>query len=100
MRPDFTLSFWPDGYSLDEAESQELAIHIHFDAKYRVENITEIFGNGDEDLVEEKAQQKRGNYKRADLLKSLATYVIELLQGSKAVITDSKFTVRMSVARD
>ena len=69
MRPDFTLSFWPDGYGLEEAESQELAVHIHFDAKYRVENITELFGDGDEDLSEEKAQQKRGDYKRADLLK-------------------------------
>ena len=69
MRPDFTLSFWPDGYGLDEAESQELAVHIHFDAKYRVESITELFGDGDEDLNEEKAQEKRGNYKRADLLK-------------------------------
>jgi len=69
MRPDFTLSFWPEGYQLEEAESQELAIHIHFDAKYRVESIAELFGDGDEDLSEEKAQQKRGNYKRADLLK-------------------------------
>jgi len=69
MRPDFTLSFWPDGYGLDEAESQELAVHIHFDAKYRVENLSELFGTGDEDLSEEKAQEKRGNYKRADLLK-------------------------------
>ncbi len=43
MRPDFTLTFWPDGYQLDEAEAQELAVHIHFDAKYRVENITELF---------------------------------------------------------
>jgi hypothetical protein len=69
MRPDFTLTFWPDGYSLAEAESQELAVHIHFDAKYRVESITELFGDGDEDLSAEKAEQKRGNYKRADLLK-------------------------------
>lgn len=69
MRPDFTLSFWPDGYRLEEAESQELAVHIHFDAKYRVENIAELFGDGDEDLSQEKSEQKRGNYKRADLLK-------------------------------
>jgi hypothetical protein len=69
MRPDFTLSFWPEGYELREAESQELAVHIHFDAKYRVENITELFGDAGEDLSEEKAQEKRGNYKRADLLK-------------------------------
>ncbi|MEI8040971.1 MAG: DUF2357 domain-containing protein [Verrucomicrobiota bacterium] len=69
MRPDFTLSFWPEGFSLDEAESQELTVHIHFDAKYRVENVTELFGEVDDDLSEEKAQQKRGNYKRVDLLK-------------------------------
>ena len=69
MRPDFTLSFWPEGFSLDEAESQELVVHVHFDAKYRVENITELFGDADDDPSEEKAQQKRGNYKRADLLK-------------------------------
>ena len=69
MRPDFTLSFWPEGFSLQEAETQELTVHIHFDAKYRVENITELFGEADDDLSVEKAQQKRGNYKRADLLK-------------------------------
>lgn len=69
MRPDFTLSFWPLGFSLDDAESQELAVHIHFDAKYRVENITELFGKAEEDLTAEKAQQKRGHYQRADLLK-------------------------------
>jgi len=69
MRPDFTLSFWPDNFDLGEAEAQELAVHIHFDAKYRVENITQLFGEEDDDLNEEKSQQKNGNYKRADLLK-------------------------------
>jgi len=69
MRPDFTLTFYPDGFSLEEAEAQELVVHIHFDAKYRVESITELFGDPDEDLSEDKQQQKRGNYKRADLLK-------------------------------
>ena len=69
MRPDYTVTFWPDGFTLNEAEGQELAVHIHFDAKYRVENITELFGGVDEDLTNEKRQQKRGNYKRADLLK-------------------------------
>ncbi len=69
MRPDFTLTFWPDGYDLADAEAQELAVHIHFDAKYRVESISELFGDSDEDLNVEKAEQKRGNYKRVDLLK-------------------------------
>lgn len=69
MRPDYTMTFWPENYSLEEAETQELAVHIHFDAKYRVENITEIFGTADDDPSVEKSQQKQGKYKRADLLK-------------------------------
>jgi hypothetical protein len=69
MRPDYTMTFWPENYSLEEAEMQEIAVHIHFDAKYRVENITEIFGTVDDDLSVEKSQQKQGKYKRADLLK-------------------------------
>lgn len=69
MRPDYTLSFWPDGFDLPEAEAQELAVHIHFDAKYRVENIAELFGPVDEDILQTKAEERRGNYRRADLLK-------------------------------
>jgi hypothetical protein len=69
MRPDYTVSFWPEEFEVGEAEAQELAVHIHFDAKYRVDNITELFGKADEDLSEEKFQQRAGNYKRADLLK-------------------------------
>ncbi|MCF2486662.1 DUF2357 domain-containing protein [Dyadobacter sp. CY347] len=49
MRPDFTLSIWPVGISQAQAETEELIVHIHFDAKYRVESFTE--------------------YKRDDLLK-------------------------------
>jgi predicted component of viral defense system (DUF524 family) len=69
MRPDYTLSFWPDGFDLAEAEAQELAVHIHFDAKYRVENISELFGAVDDDLAETRAEERRGTYRRADLLK-------------------------------
>jgi len=69
MRPDYTVSFWPEEFEVGEAEAQELAVHIHFDAKYRVDNITQLFGKPDEDLSEEKFQQRAGNYKRADLLK-------------------------------
>lgn len=69
MRPDYTVSFWPEGFEVGDAEAQELAVHIHFDAKYRVDNITDLFGNTDEDLSQEKSQQRAGNYKRADLLK-------------------------------
>jgi predicted component of viral defense system (DUF524 family) len=68
MRPDYTLSLWPSGISEDEAEEQELIVHIHFDAKYRIENILESLGDV-KDLDTEKEEQSKGTYKRADLLK-------------------------------
>lgn len=69
MRPDYTLSIWPDGFTSDEAEEQENIVHIHFDAKYRVESLMDIIGDGEEDLNKEKEEQRSGTYKRADLLK-------------------------------
>ena len=37
LRPDYTLSFWPVGIDEEEAEKQELIVHVHFDAKYKVD---------------------------------------------------------------
>lgn len=68
MRPDYTLTIWPD-MPEEDAEEQELITHIHFDAKYKVENLTELFGQQDEDLDKENEDQNKGTYKRADLLK-------------------------------
>lgn len=68
MRPDYTLSIWPHGINQEEAEREELITHIHFDAKYKVEDKTDIFGI-DEDFNNEKDEQRKGTYKRADLLK-------------------------------
>ena len=39
LRPDYTLSFWPSGIDEEEAEKQELIVHVHFDAKYKIENL-------------------------------------------------------------
>ena len=69
MRPDYTLTLWPDGFSQDEAEEQELITHVHFDAKYKVDSLAKLFGGEDENLDDEKAEQRAGNYTRADLLK-------------------------------
>lgn len=66
LHPDYTLTFWPEGISEDVAESEELLVHIHFDAKYKIENVEGLFGpNGSEDADAEV----EGNYKRQDLLK-------------------------------
>lgn len=72
MRPDYTLSIWPSEFSDEEAEKQELMVHVHFDAKYKVDGLEYLNSNivdGDDDLNAEKKQEKQGKYKRADLLK-------------------------------
>lgn len=89
MRPDYTLSIWPEAFSEDHAEEQELIVHVHFDAKYRVDGLSYLIDpfteqyslNGsntvsaerqteDENAInEEKKAEKEGRYKRADLLK-------------------------------
>ena len=75
MRPDYTLSIWPGDVDLDQAEREDLIVHIHFDAKYRVNKIDlGVDDSMDEEqmsaaLLNEKKEQELGIYKRADLLK-------------------------------
>ncbi len=66
MHPDYTLTFWPANLSEADAERQELLVHVHFDAKYRVEDIEGLFGAEGADDADEEVE---GNYKRQDLLK-------------------------------
>ncbi len=66
MRPDYTLSLWPAEFSEKEAESQELMVHVHFDAKYRVDFIEQLFG---EEQDTNGGESSQGSYKREDLLK-------------------------------
>lgn len=86
MRPDYTLSMWPGEISEDEAEKEEVIVHIHFDAKYRVNKVTLEDKDSDltnidseddplnKELTHEKEMEDSGDYeigmyKRADLLK-------------------------------
>jgi len=69
LHPDYTLTFWPVGVSEEDAEREELLVHVHFDAKYRVEGIEGLFGQKDEDDADEDDAKNPGNYKRQDLLK-------------------------------
>ena len=68
MRPDYTLTIWPFGISDTEAELQELIVHVHFDAKYKINNLTEIINHKEDDdnIV---TGSIRGKYKNIDLLK-------------------------------
>ena len=82
MRPDYTLSVWTGDITEAEAEEQNTIVHIHFDAKYKVDHILLLDEHDnqnidsdeyDETLAEilndEKMQEQIGLYKRADLLK-------------------------------
>ncbi|MFL9830009.1 DUF2357 domain-containing protein [Flavobacterium sp. ST-87] len=69
LRPDYTLSVWPAILKEKEAEKQELIVHIHFDAKYKVTQF-QIQTSTDSDLIEqEENNERKGIYKNADLLK-------------------------------
>lgn len=68
MRPDYTLSIWPYGIDAKTAEIEELIVHVHFDAKYKIEKLHQILGD-DRDLLHEKEEQQKGTFKRIDLLK-------------------------------
>lgn len=74
MRPDYTLSIWPGELSEAEAEREDAIVHIHFDAKYRLNRIIiedkEIDLDAEEkELQEEKENREMDIYKRGDLLK-------------------------------
>ena len=80
LRPDYTLSIWPEEIEeAKEAEKTELITHIHFDAKYKVKNFYELISESkneeltDEEnieLIKEEAEEvKKGTFKNQDLLK-------------------------------
>ena len=71
LHPDYTLTFWPAEISEIDAERQELLVHLHFDAKYRVEDINGLFG---QEGTEDADDEMEGNYKRQDLLKMQSVY--------------------------
>ncbi len=74
MRPDYTLSIWPGEMTEADAEREDAIVHIHFDAKYRLNKIIiedkEIDLEAQEkELQSEKEDREIDIYKRGDLLK-------------------------------
>ena len=73
MRPDYTLSLWPTVLSKKQAEHEELIIHVHFDAKYKIKNLTSLFDLGaepEDDNGSGSGDSTFDNrFKRVDLLK-------------------------------
>lgn len=78
FRPDYTLAVYPSFYTKGKDNGEDEAIkngavsYIHFDAKYRITDLTSFIGNnGDaaEELAEDKIGSVINTYKRGDLLK-------------------------------
>jgi len=69
LRPDYTLSVWPALLREKDAERNELIVHIHFDAKYKVIQFDYNTKIDSDILEEEENNERKGNYKNADLLK-------------------------------
>jgi hypothetical protein len=60
---------WPAILKEKDAEKQDLIVHVHFDAKYKVTQF-QIQTSTDKDLIEqEENNERKGIYKNADLLK-------------------------------
>lgn len=80
MRPDYTLSIYPEAFTEEQAEAQHLIAHIHFDAKYKVESLEALFGKeretdendeyaGEIGIDSDFGREPRQGAKREDLLK-------------------------------
>lgn len=71
FKPDYTLAVFPSSYETEAAAALDGKIaYLHFDAKYRAENLKMIFGEETPDFDEEKDEGKAtATYKRGDLLK-------------------------------
>lgn len=74
LRPDYTLSIWPAAFKSEAfAEKEDAIVHIHFDAKYKIQDfkkeVVDINGGSEESLDKQKEEERKGNYKNADLLK-------------------------------
>jgi len=65
MQPDFTLTLWPASSTLNEAEARGQAVHLHLDAKYRVEHLGEVLDGDASPGQAASAQEAR----TTDLLK-------------------------------
>ena len=75
LRPDYTLSIWPKIFSEKEAEGNESIVHIHFDAKYKIDNFyqtvqPDLEGTELEQALDQtEIDERKGTYKNVDLLK-------------------------------
>ena len=107
FRPDYTVAIYPKTYA-DEAKAVKdgTVSYIHFDAKYRLEDLSQFINKEEseaeinKEISEEKGESVMNTYRRGDLLK-MHTYndAIRRTVGSYVLYpgTDSKDGKRFSV---
>jgi predicted component of viral defense system (DUF524 family) len=70
LRPDYTLSLWPYSLKEEEAEKEELIMHLHFDAKYKLDNLDELLNfRVEENYENDDVKNEIGKFKNSDLIK-------------------------------
>ncbi len=75
FRPDYTLALFPSSFSSEKSAIEGGSVSfVHFDAKYRVDEIESLIGSTDmeqsfDEVSEEKQDSIINTYKRGDLLK-------------------------------
>lgn len=79
FRPDYTIAIFPCTYIKGKYNGEEEAVrsgavsYIHFDAKYRISDLSSFVGKKDEieddEVIEDKAGSIINTYRRGDLLK-------------------------------
>ena len=107
FRPDYTVAIYPKTYADEDKAVEDGAVsYIHFDAKYRLEDLSQFINKEEseaeinKEISEEKGESVMNTYKRGDLLK-MHTYndAIRRTVGSYVLYpgSDSKDGKRFSV---
>ena len=107
FRPDYTVAIYPKTYAdEDKAVKDGTVSYIHFDAKYRLEDLSQFINKEEseaeinKEISEEKGESVMNTYRRGDLLK-MHTYndAIRRTVGSYVLYpgSDSKDGKRFSV---
>lgn len=86
MRPDYTLTIWPVGISQERAEREELIVHLHFDAKYRLEKADQLLESKQNECEDPLVCRKEDIWKmhayRDAIRRSAGAYVLYPGNGS------------------
>lgn len=79
MRPDYTLSIWPGDLNEKAAEAAEAIVHVHFDAKYRLDRLEDILGKeisgGDNSAEEDEEETEKECKEREKTKKEEAEFI-------------------------